>query len=141
MIRKLVVVTAILICSVITSYAQVKGDAILGVWMSAKKDTKFEILKLNGKYFGKILWGTGSETRDVKNPDVRLKNREIIGLVILNDLIYDGESSWEKGTIYDPREGKTYSCKLTLKTSDQLNVRGFVGVSFFGRTETWTKIK
>ena len=45
------------------------------------------------------------------------------------------------GKIYDPKTGKTYSCKITLQGSDKLNVRGFVGFSMLGRNEIWTRIK
>lgn len=58
---------------------------------------------------------------------------------MLNNFVFEGDNTWSDGTIYDPREGKTYSCKLTLKSPDQLNVRGYVGVALFGRTEIWTR--
>lgn len=124
-----------------TSQAQTKADAIVGDWTNEKKETKFQIFKQGNKYFGKILWGTGTDNKDVKNPDPKLKNREVIGLVMLNNFVFDGKETWEKGTIYDPREGKTYSCKITLKGKDKINVRGFVGIAMFGRTEVWTRIK
>lgn len=124
-----------------TSQAQTKADAIVGEWTNEKKETKFQIFKQGNKYFGKILWGTGTDNKDVKNPDPKLKNREVIGLVMLNNFVFDGKETWEKGTIYDPREGKTYSCKITLKGKDKINVRGFVGIAMFGRTEVWTRIK
>lgn len=110
-------------------FAQTKADAIVGEWLSPKKDTRFEIYQLNKKYYGKIIWGTGGQTTDVKNPDEKLRNRALIGSVILNDFVFDGNNTWSKGTIYDPLEGKTYSCKLTLTAANQLNVRGFVGIS------------
>ncbi|MCX6218922.1 DUF2147 domain-containing protein [Spirosoma sp.] len=50
-----------------------------------------------------------------------------------------GSDTWQNGTIYAPREGKMYSCKMTLKDSAHLNIRGYVGVSLFGQTEVWTK--
>lgn len=140
--KKLITLFTI-ISSLLTTYsfAQYKGDAIIGEWMSSKKDTKFEIFKKDNKYYGKIIWGTGSETKDVKNPDPKLRTREVIGLVMLNDFAFDGNETWLNGTIYDPREGKSYSCKITLKSPNQINVRGYIGISLFGRTETWTKIK
>ncbi|MGC4020942.1 MAG: DUF2147 domain-containing protein [Cyclobacteriaceae bacterium] len=77
---------------------------------------------------------------DEKNPDPALRTREVIGLVILKDFEADKEGKvWENGTIYDPREGKTYSCKMTLKDANNLSIRGYVGVSLFGRTETYTR--
>jgi len=117
-----------------------KADAILGEWINAEQNARFEIYKKGNKYFGKILWGTGSDNKDVKNPDASLRGRELVGLTILNDFVYEGKEIWADGTIYDPKDGKTYSCKLTLKSADKLDVRGFVGFSMFGRTETWTKI-
>jgi uncharacterized protein (DUF2147 family) len=122
-------------------HAQTKPDAIIGEWLNEKKDAKIQIFKKDNKYFGKLLWGTGSESKDVKNPDARLRNREVIGIVMLNNFVCDGDDTWENGTIYDPREGKTYSCKITQKGKDKINVRGFVGISMFGRTEIWTRIK
>ena len=46
---------------------------------------------------------------------------------------------WADGTIYDPNNGKTYSCTLELENEKTLKVRGFIGVSLFGRTERWTR--
>ncbi len=134
---------AILVTSV-TLFAQStstsKNDAILGEWINAEKDAKFEIYKKDGKYFGKIIWGTGGDTKDSKNPDSKLRTRDLIGLTILNDFVFEGKNTWVDGTIYDPKDGKTYSCKLTLTSPSKLDVRGYVGVSVFGRTESWTKI-
>lgn len=117
-----------------------KCDAILGEWMNAEKDAKFLIYKKDNKYLGKITWGTGGDTKDAKNPDPKLRARDLVGLTILKDFVFNSKNIWADGTIYDPKDGKTYSCKLTLKSADKLDVRGFVGVPLFGRTETWTKV-
>jgi uncharacterized protein (DUF2147 family) len=114
-------------------------DAILGEWMNAEKDASFLIYKKNGKYFGKITWGTGGDTKDSKNPDPALRKRDLVGLTILNNFVYTGENVWENGRIYDPKDGKTYDCKMTLKDKNTIDVRGYVGFSQFGRTETWTR--
>ena len=50
----------------------------------------------------------------------------------------DGKNKWSNGIIYDPNNGKTYSCKAKLE-GDKLNVRGFIGISLFGRTTVWTR--
>lgn len=117
------------------------ADALLGTWLSEKKDARFQLYKTGNKYYGKIIWGTGGDTKDSQNPEPKLRSRELIGLVILNDFVYTGNKVWEEGSIYDPREGKTYSCKLTMKDPNILEVRGFIGVSIFGRTEKWTRVK
>ncbi len=116
-----------------------KADAILGEWLNEKKDARFLIYKSDNKYFGKIVWGTGSETKDMKNPDTKLRSRELVGLTILNNFVFDGKKTWEDGSIYDPKNSKTYDCKMTLIDKNKLDVRGYVGLSLFGRTETWTR--
>lgn len=45
---------------------------------------------------------------------------------------------WASGSIYDPNDGKTYSCKLELD-GETLRIRGYVGIPLFGRTEVWTR--
>jgi len=116
-----------------------KADAVLGEWINAEKDATFLIYKKNDKYFGKITWGTGGDTKDSKNPDPSLRSRDLVGLTILNNFEWGGSNVWENGRIYDPKDGKTYDCKMTLKNPNTLEVRGYVGFSLFGRTETWTR--
>jgi uncharacterized protein (DUF2147 family) len=139
--KKIILTMFLLVGMANTSQAQSKADVIIGEWINEKKDAKFQIFKQDDKYFGKIIWGTGDQKKDTKNPDTKLRNREVIGIIMLRDFVFDGDDTWEKGTIYDPREGKTYSCKITQKGKNQINVRGFVGISMFGRTEIWTRIK
>lgn len=57
---------------------------------------------------------------------------------IIRGLKKDGDE-FTGGTITDPKSGKTYKCTIT-KSGDKLNVRGYMGVSVFGRTQTWDKV-
>jgi len=59
---------------------------------------------------------------------------------ILWDLKKSGKS-WDDGQIMDPKNGKIYDCKIELKGTDKLHVRGYMGVSMFGRTQTWYRVK
>lgn len=115
------------------------ADAILGEWINAENDATFLIYKKNDKYFGKITWGTGGDTKDSKNPDPKLRTRDLVGLTILTDFKHAGSNVWDEGKIYDPKSGDTFSCKMTLKDYKNLEVRGYMGFSLFGRTETWTR--
>ena len=67
-----------------------------------------------------------------------MQGRNVQGLEILTNFDKDG-NTYVDGKIYDPKSGKTYSCKMTLK-GDKLDIRGYVGVSLLGRTETWKRI-
>jgi uncharacterized protein (DUF2147 family) len=119
--------------------ANSNADAIVGEWLSQEKDGKIIIFKQGEQYFGKISWGKTTGRKDGKNPDEKLRSRELLGAVILKNFKFTG-SAWENGTIYDPNSGKTYDCILKIKDGNKtLDIRGFVGISMFGRTSTWTR--
>ena len=121
------------------------GDAIVGVWLTEEKDAKIEIYKEEGKYYGKLIWGEdiydaqGRSKLDDKNPDKDLQKRPLKGLLLLKNFHYKNDE-WKGGTIYDPENGKTYSCVMELK-GNMLKVTGYIGFSWIGRTVKWTRIK
>jgi uncharacterized protein (DUF2147 family) len=118
--------------------AQTVGDAVVGKWLTQEKDGIVEIFKQNNKYFGKIVWGKNGNRKDTKNPDPKLRNRDVIGLVILTNFSYNGKGGWTDGEIYDPQKGKTYSCNMKI-VDGKLEVRGYIGISLLGRTAVWTR--
>lgn len=127
------------------AFSQNKADDILDVWMTGGKEpAKIQIFKSGEKYYGKIIWlknptENGKQRTDVNNPEQAKRNSPIVGLVILTGFRFDGDDEWKGGDIYDPESGKTYSSYMYLKDNNTLKVRGYVGVSLFGRTETWTR--
>jgi uncharacterized protein (DUF2147 family) len=67
------------------------------------------------------------------------KDQPIIGMTILWGLHKDGDQ-YEGGEILDAKEGKTYRCKMKLvEGGKKLEVRGYIGVSLFGRSQTWMR--
>jgi len=128
------------------------GDDILGVWNNQEKDAKIEIYKCGEKYCGRIVWlkepnypegsneGTpGTPKLDHNNPKPELRSAPTLGLDIVHDFTYAGDDKWAQGKVYDPKNGKTYSGKMTLMSPAQLNLRGFIGISLLGRTTIWTR--
>lgn len=120
-------------------------SSILGVWYNTEKTAQVEILKTGSEYIGKIVWlkepiRDGKPATDQENSDPKLRSRPLMGLNILEGLKYSG-GIWKGGEIYDPKSGKTYSCEVKLKSSDILEVKGYLGFSFVGRTVEWTKAK
>ncbi len=141
---------AALVCIMFTyTYAQSNNspESLNGTWLVQDGSAKVKIEKAGGKYVGKIVWlknpndKNGQPVLDNKNPDVSLQNRSVLGLLLLKDFIYDGDNAWTDGEIYDPDSGKTYSCKITMKNNQAIEVRGYVGISLFGRTENWKRVE
>ena len=138
---------SVLACIMInTSFAQTaNSNAIVGVWLVQDGSAKVKIDNVNGKFMGKIVWlkdptdKTGKPVTDSKNPDKALRTRPQMGLSLLQNFIYSGDNVWNDGTIYDPDGGDTYSCKITFINNETIEVRGYVGISLFGRTETWKR--
>lgn len=117
------------------------GDAIIGTYMTDKNEGMVEITKRDNKYFGKLIWTKTPGKLDDNNPDAKQKTDKLAGKEILKDFIFDGKELWHNGSIYDPKNGKTYSCKMTRDEKGNINVRGFIGVSLLGRTSFWVKVK
>jgi uncharacterized protein (DUF2147 family) len=67
------------------------------------------------------------------------KGQPIEGMVILEGLNKDGDE-WSGGTILDPSNGKRYKAKVELDGDDRLDVRGYLGMPLFGRTQTWQRV-
>jgi uncharacterized protein (DUF2147 family) len=144
--KKIVLLLVVFLTYSLSLLAQNGTDAIVGVWLNKDKDAKIQIYKKGNEYFGKIVWllnpkdESGVDKKDKENPEDKLKSRQIFGLEILKDFKYNsGDKQWDGGKIYDPKSGKTYSCKITIKDKSSINVRGFIGVSLLGRTDIWTK--
>jgi len=76
---------------------------------------------------------------DAQNPDNALKTRKLCNLQIGTGFTADGEDKAKDGKIYDPKSGHTYSAMMTEK-DDVMKLRGFVGISLLGRTETWHRV-
>ncbi len=68
-------------------------------------------------------------------------NQPLLGLVFIEGMKQSG-LDYDGGTILDPETGKVYSASMRLSADGtQLNVRGFVGLSIFGRSQTWTRVE
>ena len=121
-----------------------EADAILGEWLTEDDRALVEIYPCGDRYCGKIVSlkepknADGTDKLDTNNPDPSKRTRKIIGLNLVWDFIYDKDNRWVRGKIYDPDNGKTYSCKITLN-KDKLDVRGYIGFSLLGRTTVWTR--
>jgi len=148
--KKLILATLLIVSStILMSFLQNNPeDRLLGVWEPSNGRARVKIEKIGTKYFGKIVWlkepidaETGKPKLDKNNPDASLKNVPLKGYRMLKDFIYKGEDEWSEGTIYDPQNGSTYSCTIKMKDANTLEIRGYIGISTFGRTDVWKRLQ
>ncbi|WP_294286049.1 DUF2147 domain-containing protein [uncultured Chryseobacterium sp.] len=136
--KKLLLTFALSLFGVMT-FAQIEGK-----WKTIDDETKqaksiVEIYKRGDQYYGKIsqLLIKPANPNCTECKDDR-KNKPIVGMEIIRGLKKDG-NEFTDGTITDPKTGKTYKCTIK-REGDKLNVRGYLGFSLIGRTQTWQKV-
>ena len=137
------------------AYAQgAQSDDILGVWNTPDGKGAVKIVHCGTCYCGRIVrlsepayppddgQGMGGRPRvDRNNPDPALRSRPALGLQVLDGFAFTAPDRWEGGTIYDPESGNTYKGRLMLTAPDCLRVRGYIGITLFGRTSVWTRAR
>ncbi len=127
--------------------AQNSPDDICKIWYNGEKTVKIQIFKSGLKYFGKIVWlkepkdENGIEKIDKNNPDLSKQNNKVLGSLMLTNFTHEAGNTYKNGQIYDGRNGKIYNCILTLENENHLKVRGYIGISLFGKTDIWTAAK
>ncbi len=113
----------------------------IGYWLVENKRAVIHLEKCEKtKLCGTIHWIIkDGMTKDEKNPNPVHRNRPLCGKKILWDFEADGEN-WKDGKIYKADEGDTYDAKITKNNDGTLTVRGFVGISLFGKSQKWTRV-
>lgn len=128
-----------------SAMAEISAGSVEGVWLSADGTGWIKIELGTDGPIGSIAGSPDKSgerkpsDKDVLNPDPALRDRLLLGLTIMDGFTHAGEGRWKSGRIYDPNSGKTYKCKLTLVDENTLELRGYIGFSLLGRTETWTR--
>ncbi len=94
--------------------------------------------KLTGQIDELVRRDPGPEPRCTKCEGA-LKDKPFLGLKMMWGLEQASDTKWQNGRILDPTSGTVYRCEVKLVGKDQLDVRGYVGVSLLGRTVTWRR--
>ncbi|MCS6935721.1 MAG: DUF2147 domain-containing protein [Chitinophagales bacterium] len=144
----IIVLSALLLTLAFVQTQERQKDKIERIWYNQEKTSKIQIyLAKDGKFYGKIVWlsePNDPETKqpklDKNNPDPARRNDPVLGMINLRgySLSKTDPNVYEGGTIYDPRNGKTYCGKITYK-GNTLDLRGYIcNFPILGRTNTWT---
>ena len=136
---------AVVAIALMTALAAIPAGAVadvVGIWWTPERDGKIEIMDSSGTVTGRLIaiLRADADKRDDENPDVTLRDRRLLGLTILQGFKLDADGKWTGGTLYDPKSGQTYQGALWLDGADRMMMRGFVGISILGRTETLSRV-
>ena len=120
-----------------------------GLWeqvdeKSGKAESWFKITERSGTYQGnivKIFFKPGEDENWVcEKCEGAEKGRPVLGITLIKGMQRSG-MSYENGSIMDPRDGAVYSAKMKLSDDGKtLEVRGFLGLSFLGRSQYWNRL-
>lgn len=136
----------VLLVSAVTAMAQ--ADSPVGMWQTIDDHTgqPKALVQIaqdsSGSLSGKVVKGLSAndqpDRRCTECTDAR-KDQLILGMTIISDMQKDGDG-WDHGQILDPENGKVYKCKMHLEDGgNKLVVRGYIGVSLLGRSQTWIR--
>jgi uncharacterized protein (DUF2147 family) len=126
-----------------------KANRVCGKWASTEKNLIVEVYLYKGTYKARIIWFSGGVTKakpmetitDVKNPNPTLRSRKVLGLDVVENLVYNPQSdSWESGRIYEVQSGKYWSAAGYIDKSGMLKVKGYWKVKLFGKTLTFKRV-
>ncbi|MGA2187381.1 MAG: DUF2147 domain-containing protein [Steroidobacteraceae bacterium] len=144
---RLALLSAVLL-AVIPAMACYCADASspIGVWKTfddktGKARAIVRIYDQDGKLFGRIeqSFTPGADHRVCVPCTDERKDRAIIGLIIIRNMKQDG-NEYNGGDILDPESGSVYRCKMHLeKDGTRLVLRGYIGFSLLGRSQTWER--
>jgi uncharacterized protein (DUF2147 family) len=143
--KKLTILLTLLVAFSLMAMAW-NPDDIVGVWKNGSGKGHIQIYRQGTKYYGKIIWlrdakdAAGIPKKDRHNPDEAQRSRPLVGLVMLRNFAYD-DDEWTDGRVYNPSDGKEYKAYIKMKDRNTLDVRGYVGFSLFGKTDTWSRVR
>lgn len=137
--RRLILATATVSAIIGIAVAANAAASIKGRWVTKEKDSVVEISACGAAMCGRVSKFLktppgGVDQKDTKNPDKNLRSRKILGIAVLHSLKADGDK-W-RGTIYDPRNGKSYRSVVYLQKNGNLHVQGCVGP--ICQSQIWT---
>ena len=118
-----------------------------GMWLTAGKNGVVEVFRCaagGDMLCGRLAWfrikpdDPNPRALDLHNPDPKLRGRSLCGVVFMYGFRPAGPDSWEDGAVYDPESGNTYHGTMSLRADGRLALRGYIGITLFGRSEVWS---
>ncbi len=124
------------------------ASTVAGLWQTIDDKTGqpeglVRVVEADGEYIGTVVAVFSPPAPDSRplceRCEGELKNKPVVGMSILRGVRRDGDG-YAGGQILDPDEGRVYRCRLALIDGGRkLEIRGYIGVPLFGRTQIWIR--
>jgi uncharacterized protein (DUF2147 family) len=148
-LRKSIIMAAVVLLGTAGLPVRAAEPTAVGLWEqvddnTGKPESWFKITERNGLYVGnivKIFFKPGEDENWVCDRcEGAEKGAPVLGLALIKGMRRNGYS-YENGTIMDPRDGSVYRALMRLSPDgSKLEVRGYLGISLFGRTQVWNRL-
>lgn len=132
--------------ALIAGTALADEPSAVGYWVTPEGGSVVQVVPCDSGLCGSIVGlrlsrKPGDVPFDQHNPDVAKRSQPLCGLMMMGGLkpVKNSNAKWEDGWVYDPDAGSTYTAEMKLDGPDTLKLRGYLGISLFGRTMTWTR--
>jgi uncharacterized protein (DUF2147 family) len=132
------IMVALLCIGLGTLPARAAQPGPVGAWVTSGGDAVIQIYQCGDDLCGAI---SGMVLAPTDRTPVDWQGQTQCGLVIVRTVAtptQDSNPAWF-GSIVDPRNGSVYHARLSLDAYGNLQLRGYVGLPIFGRTQTWTR--
>ena len=120
-------------------------DPVFGFWLIENQRSVVEIVPCGDRACGNIVWmkepldDGGQPKSDGQNSDGKLRGQPLCGLELIAGFRNASPGAWSGGSIYNPKEGQTYSASIMLQDDGTLKLRGYVLLPLFGKSQIWTR--
>jgi uncharacterized protein (DUF2147 family) len=137
-------VTVIALC-VLSGWAAADEPSAVGFWVTRDHGAVVAVAPCDSGLCGRLVGlrmdhKPGDPLTDQHNPDPTKRSAPTCGLMLMGGMKPAGTpGKWSGGWVYDPEDGGKYSGAMRLDGPDTLKLRGYIGISLFGRTEVWTR--
>jgi uncharacterized protein (DUF2147 family) len=149
-VSKIVIFIALFTVHFAISAAEPARDPLTGLWeqtddKSGKVQALIRLTKTGNDTYVGVVEKIIPEPGDDPNPKCdkcrdHRRDKPVLGMQIIDGLIQTGAGVYERGNILDPDEGEIYRLKITvLEGGAKLDVRGYIGISLFGRSQIWRR--
>jgi hypothetical protein len=85
-----------------------------------------------------VAWSDKPDQKDNKNPDVSLRNRPVLGIMVLQNMQPQGDK-WV-GSVYNARDGHTYDANISMRGEDTLRMEGCLPGGVICGGQNWSRV-